>query len=670
MKNIFKFMPRVTIVPGVCEKDRIKDLVKYCREYRYDEVMFFLNAEDLNDGHIELSALEPYLQVILKAKQALEKEGVKTSLNPWNTLLGCERGRILKPGQNFATMVDIDGNHGAVTPCPLSEPWREYVLKYYLTMIERVRPEIIWIEDDFRMHNHSPLHWGGCFCEEHMKLYSRAAQKELTREELVRGMADGGEDNLYRKAYYSVTREVMNGLAKFLGSGIHSRYPEQKIGLMTSDPKMHSVEGRDWYGMLYALAGTQTPIDRIHLPCYRQCCAQDYCWGFNDVSMQTRALIPEETCVLPEIECAMFSNYTKSKNFVCFQAESCLSLCPQGVTLDLDCFSGNGIVAEYGYGEKLAKMKDYLSEFVKLNVSFSSMSGVVIPVREEAFLYAAQQKRLSDVRINENWWASHLASLGVSYRYSKEKHFKNQIVAVSGGYLNGLENEEIVELFQNNYVLLEGYSVEILFQKKLHRLIGAKSRVLLDGERGDYSFEEAAEGKTYLNIERARASALVTCPPFLNIEYDCAPENIYSYMYDYRGQKVGLCEVGTKKAFILPFMCETKHFGLLTNLRGEILKEYLRSLSLEKYGVIYNGSQYVSTYYYKQKDVDILLFVNFSDDGAKPLSVCGLKDYKRGFYLERESAKWRSLNLRADCEEVFFDCGVGAMQTLILKLEK
>ena len=141
-------------------------------------------------------------------------------------------------------------------------------------------------------------------------------------------------------------------------------------------------------------------------------------------------------------------------------------------------------------------------------------------------------------------------------------------------------------------------------------------------------------------------------------------------MYDYRGQKVGLCEVGTKKAFILPFMCETKHFGLLTNLRGEILKEYLRSLSLEKYGVIYNGSPYVSTYYYKQKDVDILLFVNFSDDGAKPLSVCGLKDYKRGFYLERESAKWRPLNLRADCEEVFFDCGVGAMQTLILKLEK
>lgn len=663
-------MPRVTIVPGVCEKERIDDLVKYCRQYKYDDVMFFLNAEDLNDGHIELNALEPYLQVILKAKSALKKAGIKTSLNPWNTLLGCERGRTLKPGQNFATMVDIDGNHGAVTPCPLSKPWREYVLEYYLKMIEYIRPEIIWIEDDFRMHNHSPLHWGGCFCEEHMKLYSRAAQKKLTREELVKGMADGAENNLYRKAYYSVTREVMNELAEFLGNGIHARFPEQKIGLMTSDPKMHSVEGRDWHGILYALAGSQTPTDRIHLPCYRQCTAQDYCWGFNDVSMQTRALIPEDTCVLPEIECAMFSNYTKSKNFVRFQAESCLSLCPQGVTLDLDCFSGNGIVSEYGYGDKLAKIKDYLSEFVNLNVPFSAMRGVVIPVREDAFLFAEPKKELGEVRINENWWASHLASLGISYRYSKEKSFQNEIVAISGGYLNGLSDAEIVSLFENNRILLEGYSVEILFERKLNYLIGAKSCKRLDGEKGDYSFEEAAEGKEYLKMKRARASALVTCPPFLNIEYERLPENVYSRMFDYRQREVGVCEVNTKNAFILPFCCETKHFGLLNNMRGEILKEYLYSISLKKYGIVYNDSPYVSTYYYEGKDTDVLLFVNFSDDDAQPLAVCGLKEYRKVSYLDRESAKWRTMKLCACGGKTFLDRRVGAMQTLILKLEK
>ena len=73
-------MPRVTIVPGVCEKERIDDLVKYCRQYKYDDVMFFLNAEDLNDGHIELNALEPYLQVILKAKSALKKAGINSAL--------------------------------------------------------------------------------------------------------------------------------------------------------------------------------------------------------------------------------------------------------------------------------------------------------------------------------------------------------------------------------------------------------------------------------------------------------------------------------------------------------------------------------------------------------------------------------------------------------------
>ena len=36
---IFKYMPRVTITPGVCEAERIEELVRRCIEYRYDEVI-------------------------------------------------------------------------------------------------------------------------------------------------------------------------------------------------------------------------------------------------------------------------------------------------------------------------------------------------------------------------------------------------------------------------------------------------------------------------------------------------------------------------------------------------------------------------------------------------------------------------------------------------------
>lgn len=665
----FTYMPRITILPGPYEEERIRTLVTYCKKYRYDEVMFFVNAENLNDGHIEIKKLQPYIDTILRAKEALKAEGILTSLNPWNCLLGCERGISLKEGQNFDLMVDIDGNTGKATPCPLSEGWRNYFTEYYLYLIEKVRPEIIWIEDDFRMHNHYPLNWGGCFCDKHLALYADLIGHKVTAREMADGMADGREDNAYRKAYYSVTRKVMRDLAEEIGKSIHARFPEQKIGLMTSDPKMHSIEGRDWAGVLYGLSGQTVPIDRIHLPAYRQCCAQDYSWCFHDISMQTRALIPEETCVLPEIENAMFSPYTKSLNFTRFQAESALSLCPQGLTLDLDCFAGNGIVPEYGYGEKLADIKDYLISFSRLGLKFSSMRGITIPVREDAFLYATPQKELSDIRINENWWASQLASLGIAFHYDKAAEFKNRIVAVSGNYLDGLSDEQIKQLFADNYILLEGNGVKSLFHRGLNGLIGAKSFHELSNTCGAYSFEEASEGKRYLNIPGARASSYVTCPDFLNIEYSDTEKNIYTNMFGRLENFVGIGEVSVGNVFILPYLCEGKHHGLLTTMRAEILREALAKVEKDDL-YLYTTLPYVTPYVYSDKNTDVLFLVNYSDDAHECVSVYGLREYRHAEILDRKNGRWRRVGLEKDGDKVVIPEPLFATASLTVRLIK
>lgn len=666
----FAYMPRITIVPELLEEERIRILTEYCQKYKYDEVMFFLNAENLNDGHMELKSLTPYLEVINSAKKALEKVHIKTSLNPWNTLLGCERGRKLKPGQNFDLMVDIDGKSGSVTPCPLSEEWRRYFLEFYSVLVREIRPNIIWLEDDFRMHNHAPLHWGGCFCEKHMELYAEYIGHSVSREEMVQGMADGRENNAYRLAYYDVTRKVMRELAEYIGKGLHEIVPEQKIGLMTSDPKMHSVEGRDWCGVLYGLSGGQEPIGRIHLPAYRQCCAQDYCWSYNDISMQTRALIPEETCVLPEIENAMFSPYTKSLNFTRFQAESCLSLCPQGVTLDLDCFAGNGLVFEYGYGEKLAVIKDYLNEFCKMNMPFSALRGITVPVREDAYLHAAKCKTISELCINENWWASHFASLGIAYQYRISTAFRNQVVALSGNYLAGLRNDEIEELFANNFLFLEGNCVKILFERGLNHLIGAESYCEMNAEEGDCSFEEAAEGKTYLGIHRARASATVTCPTFLNITYREKPTEVYTYMCDHREEVVAIGEVRNGNAFILPYLCATKHHGLLMTMRAQILKDALSQIGGFSTRIIYHSLPYVSVYFYELPQFDVLLLVNFSDDEYEDVELYGLGKYSAAELLNRKNATWQNADITYGENKVRLNHIIEPLSTVILKLKK
>ena len=98
-----------------------------------------------------------------------------------------DRGRKLKKGQNFRLMVDPYGNEATAVACPLCQNWQNYIAEMY-SYYASIQPNVIWVEDDFRLHNHDDLVWGGCFCDFHMEEYSKKAGKKLTRSEFVEGV--------------------------------------------------------------------------------------------------------------------------------------------------------------------------------------------------------------------------------------------------------------------------------------------------------------------------------------------------------------------------------------------------------------------------------------------------------------------------------------------------
>ncbi len=655
----FKYIPRITIVPGEFEEERIEEAVRCCKEYGYDEIMFFINAESLFKGFLSVEEVKPYVETIKKAKASLDEIGVKTSLNPWTTLGHSSRGKLGVAKDRFSKMVGDKGFASPLTPCPLDEDWQDYLTEYFSYLVTEVKPHVLWFEDDFRLQNHDLAadgnDWGGgCFCDRHMELYSEFLGRDVTREEFVKGMSSGKNDGEYRKAYYEVNRKIMRELAERFGSRLREVYPDLKIGLMSAGAKAHSLEGRDWYGMLYGLAGANAPINRIHLPMYRQACPQDYSWLFHDVSVQARAMIPDETVVLPELESAQFSPYTKSRNMTCFQIESALALCPKGITLDQDCFAGSGIVADYGYGEPLAALKPYLSGFVSCNIPFSAMTGVIIPTSEDMFIYAPKADRIGGISIYQNYWAKHLSAIGVAFKYEKPRRFEGEIVAIAGEYLNSLTDEEVVWLFENNFLLIEGSTVEILFERGLNWLINAVSYRKMDWKNGEFSFEQAAAGKKYVGMRGARTSAIVTCPGYLKIRYSKNP-TVYTNMKGYEEEYVAPALVKSGNCFILPYDITEKpyvsdiaarHHGLLTNMRQEALKEALESVA-ENYAtpVVYNVLPYVATYYYKTNEYDYYLFSNFSDDSYAYVETFGIPDCENAEALDRASGVWQPVEI-------------------------
>lgn len=151
---------RIGLCPDFMAEEKFEQLLEFCRQSGIDDVQFFINMEEVNDGHLTKEETRPWLEMIAGFLPRLRAQGITVSLNPWITTLHTDRGRTLKPGQNFTTMVDFRGKAAQAVACPLDPAFREYIAGMYRDYA-RLGFDVIWVEDDFRIHNHSPLEWGG-----------------------------------------------------------------------------------------------------------------------------------------------------------------------------------------------------------------------------------------------------------------------------------------------------------------------------------------------------------------------------------------------------------------------------------------------------------------------------------------------------------------------------
>ena len=311
-KDPFQYIFRFCCDPGFNDADEIEALDRYVDEADIDDVAIFANVEEINTGHMHFDEQDVFLAMMEQVRELMARKGITISVNHWHSVMHADLGKHFAPDQHFRPMVDIRGNKANLCVCPLCENWQRYIGKIYARYAE-LDPSILWVEDDFRLHNHDPLIWGGCFCDEHMKIYSRLAGKELTREEFLAGVLQPGEPHPYRKIWLDTARETLLSAAQAIGSAVREVSHKPKVGLMSSVPYVHAAEGRDWHAILNTLAAGQVPVNRIHLPGYQETVPSTYLNNLNMVSMMNRAMIPDNTEVYPELENFPFSLFSKSR---------------------------------------------------------------------------------------------------------------------------------------------------------------------------------------------------------------------------------------------------------------------------------------------------------------------------------------------------------------------
>lgn len=552
----FAYLLRFAVQPGHREDEKLDRLIRFCEEASIDDVMFFVNQEELNLGHLTLEETKPWMDVIAKGKERLEAIGVTTSINPWTSLLGADRGRTLRPSQKFRLMVDPYGRSATAQACPLCGDFRAYIAEMY-AYYAQLQPRILWVEDDFRFHNHSPLEWGGCFCDEHMRLFAeRAGAPRLTREAFVRAITAPGEPHPYREVWLDANREALVSLAGVIADAVHRVSPQTRLGLMTSCPDIHAAEGRDWHGIFAAFTGGGAPAAvRPHLSAYTEDCGYKYWWRFNQYSRSTVAFVPEATPIYPELENYPYTFYSKSVAFQRFQTETSLLLGSAGLTLNIIDMGGNGPYPQEDPQRWLRGVKPYLNTVASLGLSERRQLGVQTLMFEKSSysVKTTTGERIEELYPHELLWPALLSAYGIANRIAPDGTPGEGAVAVSGQALRNLGDAELDDLLRNRFVLLDGEAVETLLDLGRGEALGMRGARWHAAESGFQSYEQIVDGKTYAGLEEARLIVQIFTGMHLEIEYDRPPEVISAVMSP-EGRRVSAgMSVVNGNLFILPY---------------------------------------------------------------------------------------------------------------------
>jgi len=620
----FQYILRFALQPGHYEKENIDRLMRFCTAARINDVMFFINCEELNQGHLSLSETRPWVEVISHASEKLETIGVTTSINPWITLLHADRGRKLKEGQNFMLMTDPYGNRANAVVCPLCDKWREYLQEIY-ALYASIRPHMLWVEDDFRFHNHEPLYWGGCFCDRHMEIYSRMANRYLERKDFIDAVLSPGEPHPYRKIWLDVSRQTMTELASIIGQAVHRVSPETRVGLMSSSPSAHCSEGRDWEGILGGLSSENVPmVNRPHLPSYAEVTPQNYLWNFSSASLMTKALIPSGTELYPELENFQFTRFSKSNRFTRFEVESTLCMQAKGVTMNLFDMMGNGALLSEGYQDSLAYNRNFIDTVKKLEIGREQQQSVKIMFSSKSSytLHTEEGKSMTELYPRETFWCQLLNCYGIANVYCRDQIPEHSIIAVSGQFFRNISEIELKRLFADNFVLLEAEAAYTLFDMGYGWLAGIGNARWHLQDSGYQAYEQVCSGYTCLGVEEARMSAQVSAGDFLEIEYVGQPFTI-SDLKDPYGKNTGSgMTLWQSRVFILPY---GRFKGIphahLNPFRQLIIQDILKSQKIGTCPVFIRGAPYLAIFSFHKEDQKCLMLLNSSGDDLQEIVI-------------------------------------------------
>jgi len=463
-----------------------EQLLELVRSAPVDEIMFFFFAEDMNDGHEPIERIREWIEHSRVYRRALADAGVRSSLNPWHSILHVDRNRSLKSGQDWQTMVDQNGLAAKAQVCPLDEAWRTY-FDETLRLYAKEGFRVVWIDDDFRFHNHPPLDWGGCFCDLHVAEFNRRAGTSAARREIVANVTAPGAPHPWRGIWLDMWDETQVALLAHWREILDAH--GTRLGLMSSVPEVHSMEGRRWREWWKAIGGGKPPIHRPHYWPYNNMLGESLpgCIATLD---QNRAVQPDSVESGPEVD--SFQHGPWAKSFRQRGAQLALAHVLGSTNLNISLYDmlGNHVRDMPERMEFLRDWRptlDWLADEFPMNLR---SHGVGIPWSEDMSrkVHTDGSGRWQSLLCRSRSWANWLGACGHAFSMRPSP----AVNALGGNVAWSYSDAELRDWLSKG-VLIDGSAASILVERGFGKLLGVRSARMVGQDEVLYSVENCLD---------------------------------------------------------------------------------------------------------------------------------------------------------------------------------
>jgi hypothetical protein len=422
-----RYQLRRTIAPWRFEES-IEEAVGFCQKHGIEEIIWKIDAEEISHGLPTLEMIRGYLPAIRASRVRLAEAGIRMSINPWVTQGMRDAGWDLRGTfPDFEWVTDITGISAKSQACPLSPAWREWLVGAYLEYAS-TGPRVLWVEDDFRVHRHRPV-TVACFCQRHIRGFSERVGRPFTRESLAEELLKPGEPSPVRVQWLDYLGGVMCDVMELLAGRVYGQFPEVQLGLMCSDPRMHSTERRDWDRMMKAVRGPHgNVIVRPSMSNYFENSVRGLYESRSIVGATMKCIRePMQSCT--ELENYPFTEFSKSRRFTRAQVLLSTAMRSPSVTINAFDHMGTPLSQQPGWGELLQKARPVVDALAETFPPGGLERGVCMlhPENGSDFVQLAAGQKFPDLMLPAEYWAEALQAMGMSVTWGESK-----VAAVSG----------------------------------------------------------------------------------------------------------------------------------------------------------------------------------------------------------------------------------------------